>query len=938
MNEERWELLESALGPALEGPPEERHDVLRRACGDDSELLAEAEVLLASEEEPGAFDLLFAAFAGEQPGVVPEGLRAGDPLGPYRIERLVGRGGMGAVYLAHRSDGQFEQRVAIKVLRADSLAPASRRRFLIERQTMARLTHPSIARVFDGGVTAQGGPYLVMEYVEGTPIDAFCDDRRLTVAERLSLFIRVCDAVHFAHQNLVIHRDLKPGNILVTDQGYPKLLDFGVAKLLSDEDGDETLTRTGWLPMTPEYASPEQVRGEPVTTASDVYALGGILYGLLTGHRPYRFDRLVPSEVERVVCEVEPLPPSVAVDSVEEVETKRRGEAIRITPDLVSHLRSSTLPGLRRSLRGDLDTIVLKALRKTPARRYAGAGELAADIGRHLAGRPVRARPDTRSYRLSKFVRRHRTGVATSMTIAAALVGFAATMTIQADRVARERDHAERVTQLLGDVFASADPAAVPGEELTVREALDQGVRGLRERLGDAGEVQARLLDVIARSYHSVGALDRAIGLQEDAVAQLRAAVPRKHPLFLRALRDLGQWQSEAGNTEEAQVLLREALGIARRLGSRRAAELAATLNDHGVVLQEAGDHAAARPLYEEALVIYRTMPDPPPSVEHTLANLGWIAHSGGDWATAEARFREVLERRRARLGAEHPLTGVSMAALSDVLARQDRLLEAGTLATEALTIARANYPEAHPRLASALSASADLLGLQGRFPEAEALQREALAMYRELFGDDHATIAYATNDLAKQLREQGRLEEAATLYREAVDRFARPLGSSHPFTAVVRTNLAWTEHLRGQDVKAEAIYRRAVPILDSAWAGTPAIASTLVDFGVVLATRGKCREAEPLLRRALQQERGRWPPEHERVVRPQRQLGTCLANLRRFDEAESLLLDTYRTVIEVGRPTGAVVDIARELVRLYELWDRQELAARYRGAAVAGR
>lgn len=435
------ELLEGAI--ALE--PEARNRYLLEACPDDPELRAEVAAILAAEAEPGPFDRLVGAFDSASATDDHDGLGPGDRLGPYEIQRLVGRGGMGSVFLARRADGQFEQEVAIKVLRFDAFGEEPRRHFLAERQILARLSHPNIARVFDGGLTAGGRPYLVMEYVRGTPIDRYCDEHRLTIRDRLRLFRAACEAVHYANRNLIVHRDLKPGNILVTADGGLKLLDFGVAKLLASDAERETPTRADWLPMTPDYASPEQVRGDPVSPASDVYALGAVLYELLSGHRPHRLGGIGPAEILKVLAEEEPRSPSAAVATLQDGNVA----GTRISPEAVGRARSIDPRALGRRLQGDLDTIVLKALRKEPARRYTDARALADDVERHLDGRPVAARPDTMGYRLAKFVRRHRAATALAVTLVLSLGGIAATMAVGSYRVAREQNRADRVAELL---------------------------------------------------------------------------------------------------------------------------------------------------------------------------------------------------------------------------------------------------------------------------------------------------------------------------------------------------------------------------------------------------------------------------------------------------------------------------------------------------------
>ena len=430
---ERWQQADAVFSEALDLPPEKRAAFLDEACAGDADLRREVERLFEADAQAGLFletpSDWFDAPRLPGPGVAAEGDRArravlGQQVGPYRLLDEIGHGGMGTVYLAERADGQFEQQVALKLVRSGVATDEALRRFRLERQILAGLHHPHVARLLDGGVTEDGTPYFVMEYVAGIPIDRYCDEHRLSIAERLRLFCTVCAAVQYAHQNLVVHRDLKPSNILVTDDGQVKLLDFGIARLLDPEARtlSPALTQTGLRLMTPEYASPEQVRGEPVGTASDGYQLGVLLYELLTGHRPYRLPGRLLHHIERIVCEEMPTRPSTAVVQIEEVEVSGDGGTQSITPEQVSRARSTSIERLRRRLAGDLDNIVLMALRKEPARRYASVGNLEADIQRHLTGLPVRARPDTLVYRATKFVRRNWIGVAATLLVMLSLV------------------------------------------------------------------------------------------------------------------------------------------------------------------------------------------------------------------------------------------------------------------------------------------------------------------------------------------------------------------------------------------------------------------------------------------------------------------------------------------------------------------------------------
>ncbi|HYG63748.1 MAG TPA: serine/threonine-protein kinase, partial [Thermoanaerobaculia bacterium] len=513
---ERWRRIDGLFAEALELPPDERQGFLAAACAGDDELRSEVESLLAAdaEGEEGA------AFLEQPAGEWLDLDEAGGPerrLGPYRLLRRLGAGGMGSVYLARRDDGLYEREVAVKILRSGLEGTGALHRFLAERQILARLEHPGIARLYDGGRTTGGRPFLVMELVDGLPLDEYCDRHRLGVEERLRLFVRICAAVQHAHQNLLVHRDLKPANILVTAEGEPKLLDFGIAKRLGPEsadgaDGSGPVTRTGLRVMTPSYASPEQVRGEAITTASDVYSLGVLLYELLAGRSPYRIAGGLPHEVERAICDDEPERPSQAL--------------LRISgdrpPEEIAAARGTRPQALRRRLRGDLDTIVLEALRKEPRRRYGSAARLAEDIERHLRNLPVAARPDSLLYRTRKLLRRRR-AAAIAVTLGALLaLGFVLSLVEQGRRLARERDKARYALSFLVEAFKNADPYHTRGRRLTAEEVLEQGAARVARDLHGRPEVQAAVLDAIGEVYLGQGRADAAAPLLERALAMRR--------------------------------------------------------------------------------------------------------------------------------------------------------------------------------------------------------------------------------------------------------------------------------------------------------------------------------------------------------------------------------------------------------------------------------
>lgn len=584
---ERWQQIRKVFDEAVAFSPEERATFLDRACGDDAELRREVESLLVSDGQAGTQFLNRPAVDLAEP--LAEGpVRLGRRIGPYNVLEELGRGGMGEVYRAARADGQYEKEVAIKLVRGGYDTAAVLNRFRHERQILASLDHPNIARLLDGGTTGEGTPYLVMELIEGTPIDQYCDAHQVTITERLRIFLQVCAAVQYAHQRLVIHRDIKPGNILVTKEGVPKLLDFGIAKILDTSSPTEA---TVAAPMTPEYASPEQVRGEPITTATDVYSLGVVLYGLLTGRSPYSLDTRTPHEIARAICEHEPVRPSAAIGLPPPTsgQAGSDGKSIAATPTAA---REGSLPKLRRRLTGDLDDIVMMSLRKESYRRYASVEQFAEDIRLHLNGRPVAARRDSWRYRATKFVGRHKVSVAASAVVVIAVAGGVAA-TIREARIAAANEH--RAEQRFNDVRKLANslmfeihdairdlPGSTPARRLLVtraQEYLDslshesKGDPSLQRELAAAYE---RVGDVLGFPYGAnlgdkAGALDnyrKALTIRESLAATSTDDTDLQRDLAATYIR-VAQVLENEGNFADALANFAKSQPIMERLGAR---------------------------------------------------------------------------------------------------------------------------------------------------------------------------------------------------------------------------------------------------------------------------------------------------------------------------------------------------------------------------------
>lgn len=719
LSPERWRRVNDLFLAAVDQPSASRAAWLDAQCEGDFELRLEvASLLQADAPSDVASSVARAVTSAIAESAMTAPVIGTQTVGPYRILREIGQGGMATVYLAVRDGGDFEQRVAIKVVRG-LLGGDAMRRFRAERQILASLEHPSIARLLDGGTTADGVPYLAMDYVDGVPIDRYCREHGLTIHERLQLFCRVCDAVSHAHRNLVVHRDIKPSNILITEDGSPKLLDFGIARLIAD-DGPSgmPLTMTGMRMLTPEYASPEQVRGDPITTAADVYSLGVLLFELLTGQRPLGFTTRQSGEIERVVCTVEPRRPSTAVKSSKE----------------------------SRQLAGDLDIIVLTSLRKEPARRYASASHLAEDIRRHLDGRTVVARQPTWSYRSSRFVRRHRAGVAIAAVFTAVVIGFGVTLFMQNRRVLAERDASTQVTDLLLELYSAYDPTSSRGSRVTAQELLDRGASRIQSELKGQPEMQARMLDRFGALLTNIGLSDRAVDVLRASLAARESTGDTDSAAIAETLAHLAIALMERGETTEAEPFAERAVDIRRRLapGSAELAEAVGTLGairdrrgapDGVEMLREAAElwrGTAGVDGFEFAAALGALA-----ASSHALASEGATQSiARADLLKAERFDRELLLARRKVLGDVHLLTAANLERLGLLLRAMGRHAEAEPMLLEALAIRRQLLGQQHLLVARTLDALARVLHERRRETEALPIAEEALAIRSALAGD----------------------------------------------------------------------------------------------------------------------------------------------------------------------------------------------------------
>jgi len=875
MNPERWHRIEELFRTVADRPPAEREAHLTRVCAGDEELRREVLELLAHEtndyflEDP----IKHATFAVTNE---PADEMLGQLVGPYRLVRLIGRGGMGAVYEAERDDQQFDQRVALKLIKRGMDTDFVRVRFLRERQILAGLAHPHIARLFDGGTTSNGLPYFAMEMVAGKPITAYCQEGNLSLEARLILFRDVCAAVQHAHQKLVVHRDLKPSNILVTPDGTPKLLDFGIAKLLTPESGEaHTLTETGTRLMTPDYASPEQVRGGQITTATDVYALGIVLYELLTEKRPYQFETYAPAEIERAICDTEAMRPSEMVGR-----------------------QLGTTAKLARQLTGDLDNIVLMALRKEPARRYPSVENFSEDIRRYMEGLPVTARADTFTYRAGKFVRRHRVGVAAAVLVMLSLLGgiFATAYAARQARIERDRANqaaatAEAAIKSLTSVFEFADPGTAKGNAITAKELLDQGAEKVVRELKDQPAVQAKLMDTIGGLYQTIGVQDRAQQLMEESLKLRRQTFGAEHADVAASLHHLAALAYDKSDYTSSEAQFREALQMRSKLLGNESAEVA-----------------------------------------DSMAGLGQTLNASGKFAEAESLVREALESRRRRLGPEHKDIAESLNGLGRVLSDQGKFSEAAEVYRQSLNIFLKLYGEEHPFVVNSMNNLAAMLHELGDYDAAEPLFRKSLALRQKLLGNEHPDVAVSLANLASLLQDKHQYDEAEHHYRQALDLRRKLFGENHLKLTVTMNNLATLLADKGDLDGCEALHRKTLAIRRKELGEDHyEVATSLHNIASVLYRKGNYAEAERLQRRAIAVYLKSLKPDHWMVHRSRSHLGVCLTKLKRYREAEEQLLMAYAGLKAArGESHELTRRTVSRLIELYEAWGKPEQAAPY--------
>lgn len=935
--DKRWQQIKKIFSKAIELDGGEREQFLRQSCKNDPGILQEVESLIRAHEAQGPLDQSIDEIKSTAISGWNQADRQGAIVGPYKIRKELGRGGMGNVYLAERVDEQFRQQVALKLLHTGFTNENQIRRFLAERQILASLNHDNIAGLLDGGITEHGQPWFAMEYVEGQSIDQFCNSRRLTVHQRLELFLNVCKTIGYAHRQLVVHRDLKPSNIMVKKDGTVKLLDFGIAKVLNRDDVNPEqapVTKTGLLPLTPAYASPEQVKGEVVTTASDIYQLGMILYELLSGRRPYDVTGRTPSELEEIICEQEPTRPSTAITQHSENNT---GSPATPVPEGAGHPSEPRL--LQKKLRGDLDTIILKALRKEPGRRYSSAEQFAEDIERYLAGLPVTAHPDSHSYRIRKFIRRHKIGVASIAAFVLLLAGYAVTITWHSQRThaaleqaRQEAAKAEQVTGFLMGMFESGRPGEMPSDNITARELLDRGIEEAN-RLDDQPEIQAQMYEVVGRVNLSLGQFNKAESPLEKSLEIRKAHFGAHHPETARSLHHMGLYHHRTGDYKKADRLIREALDIRQSYFGNEDIAVASSLNSLADLLHSTGNYDEAETIYRQVLPLRRELlGEEHHDVNSTLYRLGNLLQDLGRYDEAEEKLKQSIELTKKLKGERHLDTASNMISLALLLRNQGKLSEAEQMNRQGLEIYREVLDEDHPYIAAAINNLAVILYDSEEYDQAIPLYYEALERYRAMLGNEHAGIATMIDNLGAAYSRSGNLRQAETLYSESLAMRLNLLEPEHPDVARSMNNLGSVLRRMGQLEESEHFLTQAIDIRRSKLGKNhPALARSMTHLARVYREQNKPGIAESLIREALAIRQAAYPDGHPEIAESLKLLGACLLDSENYNGAEKYLLKAFSMLkANADERPRFWKETLEQLVQLYRAWERPGQATEY--------
>ena len=874
MDRADWEQIQNIFHEVLDHPASERTAVLARLCQGDESLIADvARMLREVESGDSVLDYDFPRLAQELMDD-SAAVASSAKFGPYRLKELLGEGGMAVVWLAERED--LGSKAAIKILRDASLSPARRRLFAREQQTLAQLNHPSIAQLYDADVLADGTPYFVMEYVEGETLTNYCREQKSSAEQMLRLFRSVCEAVSYAHSQAIIHRDLKPSNILVKDDGSVKLLDFGIAKRIADlqEEQPRQTKTTPWL-MTPAYAAPEQMRGELAGTQADVYALGVILYELLTGRLPYDLSNQSPSQVEHIIEQQEPAPPSALA--------KQSPSRLRIG----------------NANWNELDVLCLKAIHKDTRRRYASVEALIRDIDHYLKCEPLEAKPDSLLYRTRRFVSRRRaalTQAAAVLLVILALIGF---FTV---RLARARTRAltaasrtERIQSFMLTLFDGGDREAGPSNSLSAATLVDRGVLEARELNGDP-QTQAELYKTLATIYQKLGKFDRAEPLLRSALALQKADKGDDGPVAADTMVSLGLLRVDQAQISDGERLIREALAIDRQKLPPNDPQIARTMSALGRALEERGAYNDAVAVLNDTVRIQSKRPADIGDLADSLNELAEVQYYLGHYDIADSLNQRTLTIDRQIYGTTHPRIADSLVNLGEIQHDLGHDADAEKYYREALAIKKSWYGEVHPDTATCMAAVGQSLVYQGRYDEASPFLERALKIQEQVYGKIHPQVAIALNQVGVLELRRKHMDAALADFIRMADINRATYGDRHYLVGVA-----------------------------------------LINVGEVYFEEHKLPEAEKYFRETLDRFVDQLPKGHLNIAIAQVKLGKTLVLEHRYQDAESPLVSGYESLSKMKPPPVDRIESTRkDLIAVYEALHERAKEDEYRGKTTA--
>lgn len=868
-----WRELQSIFQQAVALPQEDRKEFLDRVCDGNLDLRNEIEALLIADQSQ---ELVESPLKLDMANL--DSKLVGSVIDDWKIIRQIGVGGMGTVFLAHRHTTDFQQSAALKLVKKGMDSEAVVQRFQQERKILASLNHKNIAKLLDGGMTQDGRPYFVMEHVDGLPITQYCDQHRLNISQRLNLFRAVCSAVHHAHKNLIVHRDLKPSNIIVTGSGDLKLLDFGIAKLLDDSENQQ-FTRTGMQLHTPAYASPEQLINDPITTASDIYALGILFYELLTGRRPFEIKRS-EQEFRELVLTGQPVKPSDAVTEIVSITNKTQ------TAETISQCRSTRVQGLKRTLAGDLDTICMMAMHREADRRYTSASEFASDIQRHLDGLPVSARPDSRIYRLNKFIKRNKASVSIAslavLSIILITIFYTSQLKLQRDIAIKERQKSDEVVRFVTGLFEYSKPSRRLGRDISAKDLLDEGANRIQFELVDQPLVQQTLKQVLGEVYYKLGQEQKALDLLTDALAKQRELLGENHLDVATTKLVLALVHQDRGNYDFAAELLSQALQTKKKLLGELHFDVAEVLSVFAYMEQMRGGYPQAETYFKKGLDISEQLSN---GDNVYLAKL--TKQLGG--------FYRYLDRNSEA----EPL-------LRKALAMQVRIYQGGP----------------HPDINSTKRELAALLRSTGEYQESKRLYLEVIESRTKILGPDHPELGNTWNSYSLLLTRMDDYEGALAANIRFIEILKRAYSEATPSLAAAYFNQA--SMLRDLDRYSEAIkhYRLASETQDLVGLPEKHVhrAFPIAGIASVYVDQKNYEEATQLYRKVLALRRESLSDDHKTVIDAKNSLGGALTGLKRYKEAEELLLESYQQSLKTrGSKDGRTQRAMRKLIELYK-------------------